>query len=162
MIEYASGIGPATGDPPDRLVSRETAIRARRYVQEFLFPHACYVYGTVMAHGIGHEHAKWIAGFLLAYERTSVRARDIMRAYGALGSIQQRGALMAAMATLEAMDWVKAVASNNSARQEWKVNPAVHKHFAERAKSELHRRLAVRATIAQEGAARAAEKAPKS
>jgi hypothetical protein len=154
MIEWASSFAPAIDQPPDPLISRETAVRARRYIQEFLYPHARYVYGTIMTQGVGDQHAKWIAGFLLAHMRTSVRARDVDRAYKALRGQQHRGVLLSAMGTLEAMDWIRAVTPG----REWQVNPKVHVAFAERAATELERRLTVRATIAADGAARTAEK----
>jgi hypothetical protein len=156
LIEWASGIEPALGMPPAALVSRATAARARRYVEEFLFSHAQYVYGTVMSMGQDDGDVRWVAGYLLCRELKTINAREIGRAYRSLRGAEKRSKLFSVMATLAQHDWVKLT---NPVRGEWKVNRAVHDgRFSEIKRVETERRSAVRGEIAAEAERRRSEK----
>lgn len=145
LIEWATGMNPALGLPPEPLVSQATAIRARRYVQEFIFSHARHVYGTVMARGLDDADVRWVAGYILTRNLSTITARDIGRAYRSLRGSNNRAKLRTVMAALGAHDWVKVT---NTVRGEWAVNPAVRDgRFRAIAKSETARRAAVRAEI---------------
>ena len=154
LIEWASAGGQAVPPP---LIPHEIAYRARRYVQEVLFPHARYVYETVMHKRGGEKHAQWIGGHLLAHGHTEITARNISRAYAALRGAERRRALLSVMLDLEALDWVKAVPSNATTTR-WRVNPAVHERFAARALVERDQRERTMEAIAQTGATRKAER----
>jgi hypothetical protein len=146
LIEWATGTDPALDVPPEPLVSRATAVRARRYVQEFLYTHAKYVYGTVMARGQDDHDVRWVAGYILTRDLATVTAREIGRAYRSLRGADKRAKLKAVMTTLTMQDWVK---PTNETRGEWRVNPAVHDgRFRTVKESEARRRAAVKAEIA--------------
>lgn len=146
LIEWATGIDPALGVLPEPLVPRATAIRARRYVQEFLYAHAKYVYGTVMAKAQDDDDVQWVAGYILTRDLATITAREIGRAYRSLRGSDKRTKLKAVMTTLAMQDWVKLT---NETRGEWKVNPAVHDgRFRTIKESEARRRAAVKAEIA--------------
>ncbi|MDR6303985.1 hypothetical protein GGQ85_001684 [Nitrobacter vulgaris] len=146
LIEWATGIDPALGVSPEPLVPRNTAVRARRYVQEFLYAHAKYVYGTVMTKAQDDDDVRWVAGYILTRELATITAREIGRAYRSLRGSDKRAKLKAVMSTLAMQDWVKLT---NETRGEWKVNPAVHDgRFRTIKESEARRRAAVKAEIA--------------
>ncbi|KAA0076133.1 DUF3987 domain-containing protein [Tardiphaga sp. P9-11] len=156
LIEWASSLEPALGTPPAGLVSVTTANRARRYVEEFLYSHAQYVYGTVMAMGQDDGDVKWVAGYILCRELKTINAREIGRAYRSLRGAQKRPKLFSVMATLAQNDWVKLT---NPVRGEWRVNKAVHSgRFEEIKRAETTRRLAVRAEITLEAERRRSAK----
>jgi hypothetical protein len=156
LIEWASSLGPALGTPPAALVSVTTAVRARRYVEEFLYSHAQYVYGTVMAMGQDDGDVKWVAGYILCRELKTINAREIGRAYRSLRGAQKRPKLFSVMATLAQNDWVKLT---NPVRGEWRVNKAVRSgRFEDIKRAETTRRLAVRAEITLEAERRRSSK----
>lgn len=146
LIEWASSLDAALGEPPALMVPRETANRARRYVQEFLYSHAKYIYGTVMAKGQDDADAQWVASYILTRSLATITAREIGRAYRSLRGPQNRAKLKSVMATLAIQDWVKVT---NDARGAWKINPAVHDgRFDVIKTAEAKRRDAVKKAIA--------------
>lgn len=146
LIEWATGLDSALGVPPESLVPRATAIRARRYVQEFLYAHAKFVYGTVMAKGQDDDDVRWVAGYILTRSLSTITAREIGRAYRSLRGTENRAKLMSVMATLATQDWVK---PTREPRGVWNVNPAVHDGRFDAAKvAETERRDAVKMKIA--------------
>ena len=148
LIEWASG---PEGVEPESLIPLATAIRARRYIQEVLFPHARYVHCTVMRTTSGDKHARWIAGYILAHDRTTIAGRDIDRDYSVLGGKDNKQALLSVMADLESQDWLR-----TAGPRAWTVNPAVHEIFAERASAEREKRKKTRAAIEKTAAERRA------
>lgn len=146
LIEWASSVDPALEKPPAGIVSLETARRARRYIEEFLYPHTAYVYSTVMARGTDDEEVRWVAGYILTRDLQTITAREIGRAYRSLRGSQHKAKLRAVMATLAMQDWVKIA---NETQGKWKINPAVHDgRFAAIKHDETERRAAVKAEIA--------------
>lgn len=146
LIEWASSIYPALEKPPAGIVSLETARRARRYIEEFLYPHTAYVYSTVMARGSDDDEVRWVAGYILTRDLQTITAREIGRAYRSLRGPQRRAKLRSVMATLAMQDWVKIT---NEIRGEWKINPVVYDgRFAAIKHEETERRAAVKAEIA--------------
>lgn len=147
LIEWASGVDPALEKPPAGIVSLETARRARRYIEEFLYPHAAYIYSTVMAMGNDDEEVRWVAAYILTRDLQTITAREIGRAYRPLGGAERKAKLLSVMATLAMQDWVKLT---NETHKKWKVNPAVHDgRFAAIKLDETERRAAVKAEIAR-------------
>jgi hypothetical protein len=159
LIEWASSVAPALGEEPSPLVSRATALRARRYIQEYLYPHARYVYGTIMSKRQSDEHAKWIGGYILTRGLDSLDAREIGRAYRPLSGSEKRAALISIMGTLEMLDWAKPTRQGpNGQPVAWRVNPAVHDgRFAEIKEAEVARRAAIRCAIAETAKGRGAK-----
>lgn len=147
LIEWASGIGPSRGIPPDHLVSAGTTRRARRYIEEFLYPHTAFVYSTVMARGTDDEEVRWVAAYILTRDLETITAREIGRAYRPLGGSERRAKLRSVMAALAMQDWVKIT---NEIHGRWKINPAVHDgRFIAIKRDETQRRAAVKAKIAK-------------
>lgn len=156
LIEWASSLEPALGSPPAALVSAGTAARARRYVQDFLYSHALYVYGTVMAMGQDDGDVRWVAGYILCRDLKTINAREIGRAYRSLRGAPKRLKLFSVMATLAQNDWVTLT---NPLRGEWRVNKVVHDgRFDGIKRAEIARRSAVRAEIAVEAERRRSAK----
>jgi uncharacterized protein DUF3987/bifunctional DNA primase/polymerase-like protein len=153
LIEWAT-LDAALEIPPAPLVSRATAVRARRYIQDFLYSHAQHAYGTIMAKGQSDGDVRWVAEYILTRGLQTISAREIGRAYRALRGAEKRQKLLTAMSSLALQDWVRLT---NGQRGEWKVNPAVHDgRFEELKRSELARRAAARADIAAEAEVRRA------
>ncbi|TKV78926.1 DUF3987 domain-containing protein [Bradyrhizobium elkanii] len=155
LIEWAT-LDAALDILPAPLVSRATAVRARRYIQDFLYSHALHAYGTIMAKGQSDGDVRWVAAYILTRGLKTISAREIGRAYRALRGAEKRQKLLTVMSSLAFQDWVKLT---NSQRGEWKVNPAVHDGRFEKIKrSETARRAAVRSEIAVEAEVRRAAK----
>jgi hypothetical protein len=140
------------------LVSEETARRARRFLMEFVFPHARTFYDRVVGQSIADEHARWVSGYILSRGIRVIEARDIYRHYTPLKNPERRGEIVAVMYGLEMQDWVRPIGvGRHGEPNKWAVNPAVHDgRFAKRAAAERARRSEIRAMTAQEGAEHAA------
>jgi hypothetical protein len=150
--------GKAEGPTPD-LISKETARQARRFLTEFVFPHAQAFYGRVLGQSTMDEHANWVAGYILAHERETVGERELYRAYGPFketgGARGGRTDLQLAMGTLDMQGWVRPIGYSKRGATKWSINPAVHDgRFRERAHIEKTRRTEVRSAIAGTGAER--------
>jgi len=147
-IDWASGVGPKIDDGPPETVPGEAATKARRLIEEFLYPHARAVYAGLLL-GDQHEgHGRWIAGFILSRRLDSINERDIYRSYPALRPTGKHGDIPVIMRTLEMLDWVRPVKFKGSVATAWKVNPPVHDgRFANVARAEIERRGAVRENI---------------
>ncbi|MCA1542261.1 DUF3987 domain-containing protein [Bradyrhizobium sp. NBAIM32] len=152
LIEWAI-IAEALEVPPEAMISAETARRARRYVEEFLYAHALFIH-TIVLDGAGHDHeARWIAGYILTRNVQRLSAREVKRARPrSLGKNPKQ--LMAVMSQLEVDGWVR-LASPDPAS--WRINPAVHDgRFEDIRRAETERREAVRGEIAVAAASRRA------
>jgi hypothetical protein len=144
LIEWAV-LAEVLETPPDTLISVDTARRARRYVEEFLYGHALFIHTTVL-NGAGDDHeARWIAGYVLTRDSQKLTGREIGRARPrSLG--RNRKQLLAVMARLELEGWARMTSSEPAS---WKINPAVHDgRFADIKRAETERRDAVRGEIA--------------
>jgi hypothetical protein len=141
---------------PADTISRETAAMARRFLEEFIYPHAVEFYGRMLGHSATDDHATWIAEYILAHGRATISNREIMHSYSALSAADKHGLRLAAMATLETHGWVNPTAFKRDGNPTaWNVNPAVHDgRFADVKAREEARRAAVREAIARDGASR--------
>jgi Protein of unknown function (DUF3987) len=146
---HSSDDGSLVGGAPPSLISLETARRARRYLSEFIYPHAQVFYRRILGSSPSEEHARWIAGYILSGELSSVSARDISRHYSQLKDPKKRQELVHAMSSLETNDWVRPANWTNRGATTWTVNPAVHLRYSARAELERNHRLATRQKIAQ-------------
>ncbi|MCK1678296.1 DUF3987 domain-containing protein [Bradyrhizobium sp. 147] len=152
LIEWAI-IAEALETPPDELISADTAKRARRYVEEFLYAHALFIH-TAVLDGAGNDHeVRWVAGYILTRDLERVTAREIGRARPrSLG--RNRKQLLAVMGRLEADGWLRMTSSDPAS---WRINPAVYDgRFDEVKRAETERRDAVRGEIAVAAASRRA------
>jgi hypothetical protein len=134
-------------DPAPELISVDTARRARRYLTEFIFSHTQAFALQAPQSSTSGDNAVWIAGFILAGERTTINARDVYRSYHAI----RREDISRVMGDLELLDWVRPIKFDaRSVATGWAVNPAVHDaRFAEIAEAERLRRADVRQRAAQ-------------
>lgn len=152
LIEWAI-IAEALETPPDELISGDTARRARRYVEDFLYAHALFIHTTVLDRA-GHDHeARWIAGYILTRDLERITAREVARARPrSLG--RNRKQLLAVMARLEGDGWIRMTSSDPAS---WRVNPGVHDgRFEDIRRAETERRDAVRGEIAEAASIRRA------
>jgi hypothetical protein len=88
---------------------------------------------------------------------TSIRNRDVYKNYPPLKRSEKRGELTHTMRQLHMQDWIRPANQTNEGPTLWKVNPAVHKTFAERAATERARRTSVRENIRRNAALMAGE-----
>lgn len=153
LIEWAM-IADAIETGPDAVISGDTARRARRYIEEFLYPHCQYIHATVLGGGWSDNETRWVAAYILTRSLERVTAREIGKNYRRLGNNRKR--LFAVMSRLEIEGWVRLI---NSDPGQWKINPAVHDgRFDETRRTEAERRAAVRGKIAADGASRKDDK----
>lgn len=142
-----------------RKVSKETAEQARDMLVKFFLPEAVRIYTEVLSSDDHMQHARWIAGHLLAHGVKEITVYQIGRVYRPLA--KDHRLLEEAMRALTLMGWVwskkgsdgKAIGSVDFRRSAWMVNPRVHEIFADRAKAEKSRRAKAVADV------RAAKKA---
>ena len=152
----------AAASPPPEHVSGETARRARRFLEEFAHPHAAVFYNHILGASQIEEHARWVAGFILARGLASVTERDVYKNYSAFKGQDTRGDLTNTMRDLELNDWLRPTKFASGRPTHWVVNPAVHVAFVERARSERERRSGAMEAIAQAAALRrAGDKSPE-
>lgn len=152
LIEWAI-VAEAIEMPPDDFISAQTARKARRYVEEFLYQHALFIHSTVLDGG-GHDHeARWIAGYILTRNMERITAREVGRARPrSLG--RNRKQLLAVMSRLEAEGWLRMASADPAS---WRINPAIHDgRFEDIRRAETERRDAVRGEIEAAAASRRA------
>lgn len=144
------------GAPPE-LVSVETAQRARRYLMEFVYPHARMFYRCVLGSSPIETHAKWVADFILSRGMSSIRNRDVYKNYAAFKKSDKRKELADTMHHLHMQDWIRPANQTNSGPTKWTVNPIVHVQFADRTAREQVRRESVRENIRRDAEFRRAQ-----
>ena len=128
-------------------MSQATAARARAFIQDFLYPNARSIFNGAAANP-ADEHAKWIAGFILAKRKKALTERDVYRSYFALKPLDRRHLIGVAMRTLEFEGWVEPKARLGKPANEWTVNSAVHDgRFESIADAERKRRDEARRAI---------------
>jgi hypothetical protein len=81
---------PVEAGPPEE-VSGETARRARRFLEEFAHPHAAVFYNHILGASQIEEHARWVAGFIVARGLASITERDVYKNYSAFKGQDARG-----------------------------------------------------------------------
>lgn len=146
---HTSQLGADIGGSPPPEISQGTAERARRYLAEFVYPHARAFYLKELGTAEVDEHAKWIAGFALSRGLKAIKTRDIYRSYPALRAPERRGAIPTTMRVLEMFDWVRPIGERRGVEDEWEINPAAHDgRFEEIAAAEKSRRFEVRCHLA--------------
>ena len=121
--------------PPEN-ISGETARRARRFLEEFAHPHAAVFYNHILGASQIEEHARWVAGFIVARGLASLTERDVYKNYSAFKGQDTRGDLTNTMRDLELNDWLRPTKFSSGRPTHWAVNPAVHATFAERGRTE--------------------------
>jgi hypothetical protein len=122
--------------PPLMIVSTATAERVERYMRRILLPHLLRA-DAIMFSTAQTNHAKWIAGHILAHHLDRIAARDL-RGYRPLSAPEARDELSSVMASLVAIGWLDPEPPRNQFApvSAWRVNPLVHERFAARAAQE--------------------------
>jgi hypothetical protein len=115
-------------------------------MRKFLLPHALAYYTDILGAASELEHARWIAGHILAKRLDVVTKRDLMQHYK-----QWRGLddwkRQKVMQVLEDMGWLVAVGDTRENRRgahTWAVTMSVHAKFSAKAAAEAEKRAMVR------------------
>jgi hypothetical protein len=119
-------------------ISERTAAMAAELMLRFFLPSAARFYSEIVGSGEHLANARWIAGHILAHQKESLTARDIYRAIHEFRD--DRNKIASCMSTLESADWVAPELFDKLGPKKWKVNPAVHHRFADRARKEREAR----------------------
>lgn len=138
-------VNNSAGIPPK--VSVETAERCEAILDKFILPHSMAFYMGVVGLSDDIERAKAVGGYILAHKLETVTMRTIGRNVTSMKKVDRQEAAKV-FEQLEAFGWLEQ-ANKRSDAPSWKVNPAVHEKFAERAASEVVRRADVREIIAE-------------
>jgi hypothetical protein len=139
------------GASPPEMISLETAVMARRFLIEFVFPHASEFYRSMLDQSPSEGHATWIGEYILSRGLRTISRGEIQKNYKALKDPSKAGLLSYGMAFLETHSWVRAVwTKKDGTPTTWEVNPEVHDgRFKEIADRERSRRETERSRIAQ-------------
>jgi len=142
-------------------VSGDTARRVADFLHDFLLRHAFAFYSGVLNLSDDHDRLTAIAGYILTHKKDLMTNRDVQRGDRTMRRITDRDVrpLMEQLATL---GWLEMEPNPRpTLPPRWRVNPAVHVNFADRAKTGAARRADAKEAIAfaanergQENAAR--------
>lgn len=159
LIEVGDARARGVRAPVTQVISEGTAARVSSFMLDIVLPHLLRA-EAVMFSTARTQHARWIAGWILAHGLESVTTREITRAYGALRAPDAERELRSVMDSLVTVGWLDPVAPANPLRavHAWKVNPRVHIVFADVAEQERGDRLERRQKIADTVAARRASR----
>jgi hypothetical protein len=81
-----------------------------------------------------------VAGYILAHKLEVVTSRDVQRGDRTMRGIERHN-IQRIFEQLEALGWVQQTPGKRASDPpHWRVNPAVHARFAERAEKETRRR----------------------
>lgn len=151
LIAGADANARGVEEGPVLTVLQEPTARAvASYMRFVLLPHL-FRADRIMFVSEQSQHAKWIAGYILAKGMDRVARRDLVQDYRELRGPEHAEMIDAVMAGLEAAGWVRPEEKKNRMRSifAWKINPEVHFLFAERGIAERERRAAERARVAE-------------
>jgi hypothetical protein len=137
--------------PVPDVLPPETARRTAAYMRDVLLPHLRRA-DELMFSTIQSEHAKWIAGYILARKLDQIQMRDIIQAYRPLRQPERAAERESVLTSLVITGWLDPIlpSARNPAKPvtTWQVNPRVHLLYAERAEAEEKRRAEARKAIA--------------
>jgi hypothetical protein len=133
------------------VVSKDTAVRAGRFLHEFFLPHALHFYVDLLGFSGDHDRLGAIASFILVKKLTKITMRDVRRGVHEMRKGSTKDA-EETMSKLCALGWLAAV------ERGWTVNPAVHVAFAAKAAEEARRKKALQKVMQQTFSERRAEK----
>jgi hypothetical protein len=136
LIDVADHHARGETAPPLHVVPTATANRVERYMRRILLPHLVRA-DVIMFATLQTSHARWVAGHVLAHGLDRIAARDL-RGYRPLSAPEARDELNSVMASLVTLGWLDPEPPRNSLNpvSAWRVNPAVHQRFAQRAEQE--------------------------
>jgi hypothetical protein len=145
LIDIADRRARGEPTPPLHIIAEATARQVADYMREIILPHMMRA-DSIMFATDQTGHARWIAGFILAQQSERITTRDIVASYRALRAPEARRELETVMASLVAVSWLDPVEPTSPTKgvTTWRVNPAVHVQYAQRAAGEAARRAQVR------------------
>jgi len=127
-------------------VSGDTALRVDALMRQYLLPHAMAYYTDILGAATDLEHARWIAGHILAKNMQVITNREIMQAYKQWRGLDDwRRARI--MQTLEDMGWIVPMDGERQSRKgtnTWAVVMKVHGKFSAKAANEAEKRERIR------------------
>jgi hypothetical protein len=136
------------------LVSEDTAQRVAAFMRAFTRPHLTDFYTGTLDLPDEHERLIAIAGFILTRKPDILTNREVQAAVRSMRKLTSKD-VTPVLEQLEALGWVfRSEQRRAGAPPVWRVNPAVHAHYAARARAERKRREDMRAIVAQDGAKR--------
>lgn len=130
------------------LIPGETAYRAVELIKSYYLPHAIRFFTEVLADRANDDAMRWIADFILARGLERITFRDLDRGGGATKNLSEQERRRC-FRVLDGFGWVQPEEKIETICKAWRVNPAVHALFAERAEFEKARRDKVRRVIAE-------------
>jgi hypothetical protein len=143
----------ANADDSDRelpvVVTERTAQRVADFLHQFLLPHALAFYSGVLGLSDDHDRLESIAGYILTHKLTRVTNRDIQRGDRKMRGLKEHET-RPLLEQLSALGWLERIDPKRpSLPPHWRVNPAVHEKFTDRAVREAERREATRNMISK-------------
>ncbi len=140
--------GAALDDLPP-VVNARTARRVADFLHGFLLRHAFAFYGGVLGLSDDHERVAAVAGYILAHQKDTVTNRDVQRGGRTMRGLADRD-IRPIFEQLATLGWLVMEPNERpTLPPRWRVNPAVHARFAERAAAEVQRRAEAREAISQ-------------
>jgi hypothetical protein len=125
-------------------ITAATAERTARFLHEFLLRHAAAFYAGVLDLSDDHDRLAAVAGYILAHKLERVTNRDVARGDRTMRRLKRRDT-EEVFQQLGALGWLfPEPAPRPTDPPHWRVNPEVHRLFAERAGQEATRRAEVR------------------
>jgi hypothetical protein len=122
------------------LVKERTAQRVADFLHTFLLPHAIAFYVDVLGLSDDHDRLAAVAGYILARGLTKITNSDIHHGDKTMRGLKKHE-MQNVFHQLEALGWITEIpAYRYSGPPQWKVNPEVHRRFADRAVREAERR----------------------
>jgi hypothetical protein len=130
------------------LITEQTAERVAKFMHEFLLPHALAFYSGVLGLSDDHDRLTAVAGYILARGLDKITNRDVQRGDRTMRNLDRRDT-DSVFNQLDALGWlIRVPGTRPTDPPHWRVNPEVHRRFAQRAKQEAERRREERAVIA--------------
>ena len=128
-------------------VTEGSAGRVADFLHRFLLAHAMAFYGGALGLSDDHDRLTAIAGHILTHRLDRITNRDVQRGDRTMRGLKDHE-IRPLLEQLDALGWLDRIEPPRpSSQPHWRVNPAVHERFADRAKREANRRKEVRATM---------------
>lgn len=133
--------------PP--VIHEGVASRVASFLYDFLLRHSVAFYAGIMGLADDHERITAVAGYILAHKLETVTNRDVQRGDRTMRGLEHPE-IRRIFEQLDALGWLtQKPGKRPTDPSHWRVNPAVHKLFADRAATEERRRREAREMIAE-------------
>ena len=122
------------------VITENTARCVADFLHEFLLPHAMAFYAGILGLSDEHDRLTAIAGYILARKLEWITNRDVQRGDRTMRGLGKKD-VESIFHQLDALGWLNRVpGARPSDPPHWRVNPEVHRRFAERGIREEERR----------------------